>query len=89
MPPSCRTDRRKVSDLRTDLPGRSGLRGPHTPALPSPREGARLLQARRALAADPARALAFVHAHQQEFPSSQLRPERERIAAEARQRLKK
>jgi hypothetical protein len=58
-------------------------------AMPSPREGALLLEARRALAADPARALALVHAHETEFPQSQLGPERARIAAEARRRMEK
>lgn len=56
-------------------------------AAPSAREGALLLQARRALDADPARALALVTIHEAEFPDSQLSPERTRIAAEARRRL--
>jgi hypothetical protein len=58
-------------------------------ANPSPREGALLLEARRALGTDPARALALVREHEQEFPRSQLERERRRIAAEARQRLEK
>ena len=62
---------------------------PSSAAEPSPREGALLLEARRALGTNPARSLALVHAHEQEFPASQLGPERARIAAEARQRLGK
>jgi len=50
-------------------------------------EGALLLEARGALERDPARALALVRAHEQQFPSSQLAPERARIAAEAVRRL--
>jgi hypothetical protein len=56
---------------------------------PSPREGALLLEARRALDTDPARALALVQAHRAEFPQSQLGPERAHIAGEARRRLTK
>jgi hypothetical protein len=69
---------------------RASARPPVTAAtIPSPREGALLLEARRALGADPARALTLVRAHALEFPKSQLGPERARIAAEARQRLEK
>jgi hypothetical protein len=35
---------------------------------------------------DPARAIALVHAHEREFPQSQLAPERARILAEATDR---
>jgi hypothetical protein len=62
---------------------------PAAEATPSPREGALLLEARRALGADPARALTLVRAHELEFPRSQLGPERARIAAEAHRRLEK
>jgi hypothetical protein len=62
---------------------------PPAAAAPSLREGALLLEARRALEIDPARALSLVRAHETEFPRSQLAPERARIAAEARQRLAK
>jgi hypothetical protein len=59
-----------------------------TTAPPSPpREGTLLLEARRALATDPARALDLVEAHAREFPNSQLTPERERIRAEAEKRM--
>jgi hypothetical protein len=58
-------------------------------AAPSPREGTLLLEARRALDTDPARALGLVRAHRAEFPQSQLGPERARIDAEARRRLNK
>jgi hypothetical protein len=46
-------------------------------------EGALLLEARRALDDDPARALELVHEHGRQFPNSQLAPERARIEAEA------
>jgi len=52
--------------------------------MPLPREGTLLLEARRALPRDPTRALELVRQHAREFPTSQLAPERERIAAEAR-----
>ncbi len=68
---------------------RASARPSSTAAGPTPREGALLLEARRALDGDPARALALVRAHEQEFPASQLRSERARIAAEARQRLER
>ncbi len=67
----------------------SGAPAQPAAAPPSPREGALLLEARRALGTDPARALALVRAHEREFPRSQLGRERARIAAEARQRLEK
>ena len=58
-----------------------------TPGAPTVREGALLLEARRALDSDPARALSLVHEHEQEFPTSQLAPERFRIEREATKRL--
>jgi hypothetical protein len=54
---------------------------------PSPREGLLLLEARRALDTDPARSLALIRLHEQEFPASQLAPERARISGEANRRL--
>ncbi len=51
------------------------------------REGAVLLEARRVLDTDPAKALALVKKCEADFPDSQLAPERTRIAAQARQRL--
>jgi hypothetical protein len=54
---------------------------------PAPTEGALLLEARRILDSDPARALALVRACEEQFPNSQLAPERARIAAEAQKRL--
>ena len=56
-------------------------------ASPGAREGALLLEARRVLDSNPARAIALVHAHEKEFPQSQLAPERARILAEAANRL--
>jgi hypothetical protein len=53
------------------------------PSAPSPREGLLLLQARQALDHDPARALALVRQHEQEFPNSQLAPERAKLLKEA------
>jgi hypothetical protein len=61
----------------------------HPSSVPSPREGALLLEARSLVDTNPARALALVHAHEQEFPASQLQAERARIAAEARRRLQR
>jgi hypothetical protein len=49
-------------------------------------EGALLLEARRALDGDPARALELVREHARQFPNSQLAPERARIEAEAAKR---
>jgi hypothetical protein len=49
-------------------------------------EGALLLEARRALEDDPARALELVRQHERQFPNSQLAPERARIEAEAAKR---
>jgi hypothetical protein len=68
-------------------PGRKSAPTPDREAVPAPREGALLLDARRALRTDPARALELIRAHEREFPDSQLGPERERLAAEARGRL--
>jgi hypothetical protein len=51
------------------------------------REGLLLLEARKALDKDPARALALVKAHRGDFPNSQLAPERNRIEAEAHRRI--
>jgi hypothetical protein len=45
-----------------------------------------LLEARRMVDTDPARALALVQVHEREFPNSQLARERARLAAEARRR---
>ncbi len=59
---------------------------PSQPTAPTPREGALLLEARRALELEPRRALALVKQHEREFPKSQLAPERLRIAAEAARR---
>lgn len=58
---------------------------PHADAVT--REGAILLEARRVLPSDPARALALVSKCEAEFPDSRLAPERARIAAQARSRL--
>ena len=52
-------------------------------APPSPREGLLLLQARQSLARDPQRALDLVRQHEQEFPTSQLQPERTQLETEA------
>jgi hypothetical protein len=49
-------------------------------------EGALLLEARRALDNDAARALELVREHERQFPNSQLAPERARIEAEAAKR---
>jgi hypothetical protein len=49
-------------------------------------EGALLLEARRVLQDDPARAMELVHQHERQFPNSQLAPERARIEAEAAKR---
>jgi hypothetical protein len=57
------------------------------PKAPSLREGALLLEARRALDVSPARTLELVAAHEREFPVSQLEPERDSIRAEAQRRL--
>jgi hypothetical protein len=51
------------------------------------REGAMLLEARRVLDTDPAKALALVKKCEMDFPNSQLYPERQRIAQQAKQRL--
>ena len=51
------------------------------------REGAILLEARRVMDSDPARALTLVRKCESEFPDSQLAPERARLAAQAKQRL--
>jgi hypothetical protein len=58
-----------------------------SPAAEAAREGALLLEARRVLDADPARALSIVRSCERQFPTSQLEPERARIAAEAQKRL--
>jgi hypothetical protein len=71
------------------------MRAPHRRATPgpsatppsAPREGTLLLEARRALATNPTRALELVEAHAREFPKSQLTPEREQIRAEAAKRI--
>jgi hypothetical protein len=56
--------------------------------MPSPAdEGALLLEARRALENDPARALELVREHEKQFPNSQLGPERARIEAQATKRI--
>jgi hypothetical protein len=57
-----------------------------SPAPPST-EGTLLLEARRVLGRDPARALELVRQHERAYPASQLSPERERIASEARKLL--
>lgn len=72
---------------KTARPPRIGAHPAGAGGVPSPREGALLLEARRMLDAQPARALALVRTHEQEFPESQLAPERARIAAEAGRRL--
>jgi hypothetical protein len=75
------------------IPTKAALASPPTSTTPlassppSANEGALLLQARRVLVSDPARALALVQEHANEFPRSQLAPERDRIAAEARKLL--
>lgn len=51
------------------------------------REGVLLLEARKIVEKDPARALALVRAHELEFPKSQLAPERKSIELEALRRL--
>jgi len=51
------------------------------------REGAILLEARRLVETDPARALMLVKQCERDFPNSQLSPERERIATQAKQHL--
>jgi len=60
---------------------------PASPPSTSPAaEGALLLEARRALENDAARALELVREHERQFPNSQLAPERARIEAEAAKR---
>jgi hypothetical protein len=56
---------------------------PAVPADQGPREGALLLQARRALASDPSAALALTQEHARRFPTGDLVPEREVLAIEA------
>jgi hypothetical protein len=70
-------------------PGRptpSSIAPPSAPSATPANEGALLLEARRALEDDPARALELVRVHEQQFPNSQLAPERARIEAEAAKR---
>ena len=55
----------------------------------APSEGALLLQARRAMASDPAKALALTDEHARRFPSGDLGPEREVLAIEALCALKR
>jgi hypothetical protein len=59
------------------------------PANQAPTEGALLLQARRAMASDPAKALALTDEHARRFPSGDLGPEREVLAIEALCALKR
>jgi hypothetical protein len=64
---------------------------PPVPAVSPPsatpaNEGALLLEARRALENDPARAQELVREHEKQFPNSQLAHERARIEAEATKR---
>jgi hypothetical protein len=78
--------------VRPARPAASGVRrperGPNARGdREDPREGLLLLQARRALPADPARALQLTGQHSREFPSSQLAYERQQIEREARQLL--
>ncbi len=87
-PPALPTPEPAAQPAATAEPPKHQMQ-PSSGAVPSPREGALLLEARRALGTDPARALTLVRAHELEFPASQLGPERARIAAEARQRLEK
>jgi hypothetical protein len=56
------------------------------PSATSADEGALLLEARRAIENDAARALELVREHERQFPNSQLAPERARIQAEAAKR---
>jgi hypothetical protein len=59
------------------------------PAGQAPTEGALLLQARRAMSSDPAKALALTDEHARRFPSGDLGPEREVLAIEALCALKR
>jgi hypothetical protein len=83
--------------LATNAPTHPGRPAPTAPQAPiaqpvSPPsatpadEGALLLEARRALENDAARALELVREHERQFPNSQLAPERARIEAEAAKR---
>jgi hypothetical protein len=56
------------------------------PSVAPAKEGALLLEARRALGDDPVRALELIHEHERQFPNSQLAPERAQIEAEAAKR---
>jgi hypothetical protein len=67
---------------------RAGSASPQHPAAQAS-EAALLERARRALSADPARALALTRQHQQRFPNGILNQEREVIAIEALRRLGK
>ena len=71
---------------RSSTPDSAALRKVPEPAVPvdqGPREGALLLQARRALASDPAAALALTQEHARRFPAGDLVLEREVLAIEA------
>jgi hypothetical protein len=81
-----RPHRGQPTPVRPETPA-----SPPVPAVPPSsatpaNEGALLLQARRALEDDPARALELVREHEKRFPNSQLAPERARIEAEATKR---
>jgi hypothetical protein len=76
----------KTSAFRVPVPSATSAlsANPFAPLAAIPEaEGMLLLEARKALETDPARALALVREHEKRFPHSQLAPERARIGAEA------
>jgi hypothetical protein len=78
-----------ASKPAVDVEGPRSEGAPPTSADQAPTEGALLLQARRAMASDPARALALTDEHARRFPSGDLGPEREVLAIEALCALKR
>jgi hypothetical protein len=91
-PPSSPTRSAATTVLPVEPPSHSSTpdsdavrKGPEPAVLADqgPREGTLLLQARRALASDPAAALALTQEHARRFPAGDLVPEREVLAIEA------
>jgi hypothetical protein len=72
-----------ASKPTVDVEGPRNDGAPPAAAEQAPTEGALLLQARRAMPSDPAKALALTNEHVRRFPSGDLEPEREVLAIEA------
>ena len=87
--PEARMTARPSATNAPPHPGRpqAPIAQPVSPPSATPADdGALLLEARRALENDTARALELVREHERQFPKSQLAPERARIEAEAAKR---